>query len=117
MNIRCKLTSLVAAAAVAFLATPCAAQRLSTNAASLGVALVRGFPGGLSQLPISLGNTGTVVAAQFDLSYPSAHLSPGSLAPGNFANDVVVRSRQIAPGVLRYLIYSDRKSTRLNSSH
>jgi hypothetical protein len=97
----------------AFTLTPllvAAAQHPQTNAASLNVALVRGFPGVISQVPISLVSTGTLVAAQFDLSYPLNHLAPGTISPGTFGADAIVRWREISPGIQRYLIYSQSSS-------
>jgi hypothetical protein len=89
---------------------PCDGQPLPPNAAQLSVELVRGLPGITVPVPISLLSTGTVVAAQFDLTYPSAHLGPGDLGPGTLNGNVLVRWRQVSPGVLRYLIYSPQNS-------
>jgi len=97
-------------ALLAFSSLPAVGQRYTTNAAALGVSLVQGFPGVLSQVPISLRNTGSVVAAQFELSYSPTHLAPGSLSQATLAGNGTVKWREISPGLLRYIVYSPQNA-------
>ncbi len=82
-----------------------------TNPASaqtiLSVGNVPAFPGATASVPITLRQPGReVVAAQFDLAYNAAKVVAGApVATARLAGHTV-RSREIAPGVWRTLIYS-----------
>ena len=110
MKISPKLSFAIFVAALSFGVVPLGARAASTNAATLSVGLVPGFPGATAQVPIFLGTTGTAVAAQFELNYSPAHLQPGSIGPGNLDANAVVKWRQVSPGVLRYVVYSPQNT-------
>ena len=73
---------------------------------SIEVQSVRGYPGQTASVPFTVRKATNLVAAQFDLAYNSAHatLHEPELA-ARYTNHVV-RSREIAPGVRRMLVYS-----------
>lgn len=67
---------------------------------------VRGYPGQTTTVPISVRRATNVVAAQFDLAY---NTTKGALHEPELSarySNHVVRSREIAPGVRRVLVYS-----------
>lgn len=80
------------------------AQPVETNAATISAALVRGIPGSTVNMPLSFGHTGTVAAVQYDLSFNPTRMSAGTLT-GDPVTNAVLRSRQIAPGQYRVLVY------------
>lgn len=84
---------------------PLSAQMVETNAATISASLVRGIPGSTVDLPVSFSHTGAVAAVQFDLNYNPARMAAASLIQAGFPSDVVFRTRQIAPGTQRILIY------------
>src|SRR3989442_1793926 len=65
-----------------------------------------GYPGATISVPVTMRNSNTIVAAQFDLSYNAAKVTFGDLAASPRLASHVVRSRQVAPGVRRTVIYS-----------
>lgn len=91
-------------------AFPIQAQSSETNAATIIAGIVRGIPGSTASVPVSFNHTGVVTAVQFDLNYPTAKLNAGSFLSGRLADNVVLRSRQIAPGQHRFLIYGKNLS-------
>lgn len=110
---------ILAAVALVFLklAVPVAAQTTNTTAASFSAGLVRGFPGRTVDVPLTLRHTGTVSAVQFDLVYPSAKLTAGALQSATQQTNLVVRSRQMSPGLYRVLAYTkDRVVARTNTT-
>ena len=92
------------------MAVPLGAQTAATNAAIISAGLVRGIPGSTVSVPLTLSHTGSVSAVQYDLSYNPARMTAGTLAQGVFSNDVVLRSRQVAPGTHRILVYQTSPS-------
>jgi len=89
-------------AAMLFASSPVIAQT------SLTVGTVPGFPGATVPVPVTLRQRGgsSAVAAQFDLAFNSGKISPLTALRGDQLTNHVIRSRQIAPGVERVLIYS-----------
>jgi hypothetical protein len=73
---------------------------------ALNVNSTRGYPGQTVTVPFVAQRATNLVAAQFDLAYNSAKgtLREPALAPRH--GNHVVRSREIAPGVQRVLVYS-----------
>ena len=75
--------------------------------ASLNVGVAPGFPGATVSVPVTLRQpSGRVVAAQFDLAFDASKVSALAALRGEGLTNHVIRSRQIAPGVERVLIYS-----------
>jgi hypothetical protein len=74
--------------------------------ASINVATSPGFPGSVTPLPILVRKTTNVTAAQFDLTYNAARVTSGDGVLGGVFSNHVVRTREIAPGVRRVLIFS-----------
>jgi len=74
--------------------------------ATLAVGNVPGYPGTTVNVPISVRQATNDVAAQFDLAYSPERTTPGTavLAPAHAGH--TVRSREVAPGVHRTLVYS-----------
>jgi hypothetical protein len=73
---------------------------------SVEVQSVRGYPGQTATVPFAARRATNLVAAQFDLAYAPAH---GTVLEPELAarhSNHVVRSRAIAPGVRRVLVYS-----------
>jgi hypothetical protein len=68
--------------------------------------LVRAIPGSTVSIPVSVAHTGTVSAVQFDLGYPAAKLTAGAFQGGPLSNNIVLRSRQLAAGQERILLYT-----------
>ena len=50
--------------------------------------------------------TTNVAAAQFDVAYNTAKVTAGEVVPGTVFSNHVVRTREIAPGVQRVLVFS-----------
>jgi len=74
---------------------------------SVSVGNVPGFPGTTVPVPVSLRQRGgSAVAAQFDVAFNSGKVSALEALRGERLTNHVIRSRQIAPGVERVLIYS-----------
>lgn len=97
--------ALAAMLGVAWWTAPLSAQPHATNAATITVAAVRGIPGSTVSVPLSFSHTGIVAAVQYDLSYNPARMTAGALQAGVISNHLILRSRQIAPGVHRVLLY------------
>ena len=77
---------------------------------------VRGYPGQTATVPFFARKATNVVAAQFDLAYAPGH---GTLREPVLAarhSNHVVRSREIAPGVRRVLVYS-RNNAQIGRAH
>ena len=74
---------------------------------SLSVGNAPGYPGGTVSVPVGLRQSaGNAVAAQFDVAFNAGKVSAAdSLGTARLANHTV-KSREIAPGVRRTLVYS-----------
>jgi Cohesin domain len=72
----------------------------------LSIGSVPGFPGSTVSLPILLNQATNVTAAQFDVVYNPAKVTAGQAAPAGVFSNYVVRSREIAPGIRRVLVFS-----------
>ena len=83
--------------------TPC---RLCAQT-SFSVGNVPGYPGAMVSVPVSLRQPGGgAVAAQFDVAFNAGKVSGGGpVATARLAHHTV-KSREIAPGVRRTLVYS-----------
>ena len=76
------------------------------GAATVSIGNARGYPGEAATVPVSLRGVTNIVAAQFDVAFNSSKVtSDGADLAARFTNHVV-RSREIAPGVRRVLVYS-----------
>jgi len=73
---------------------------------SLSVGNVPGYPGATVTVPVNLRRGGNVVATQFDVAFNPGKVSALEVLRGERLTNHVIRSRQIAPGVERVLIYS-----------
>jgi hypothetical protein len=80
---------------------------------SLNVANVPGYPGAMVSVPVSLRNTECrmmhaecVVAAQFDVAFNVGKVNAGGAVGTTRLANHTVKSREIAPGVRRTLVYS-----------
>ena len=74
---------------------------------SLTVGSVPGFPGATVPVPVNVRQRGaSAVAAQFDVTFNPGKVSALTALRGARLTNHVLRSRQIAPGVERILIYS-----------
>jgi hypothetical protein len=73
---------------------------------SLNVGNAPGYPGATVSLPVSVRKTTNVTAAQFDVVYNTAKVTPGELMRGGAFSNHVMRTREIAPGVHRVLVFS-----------
>jgi hypothetical protein len=73
---------------------------------SLNVNSTRGYPGQTAPVPFGVQRATNVVAAQFDLAYNTARGTLREPALAARHSNHVVRSREIAPGVRRVLVYS-----------
>jgi len=76
---------------------------LAESTVSVGVR--RGSPGGTTPVPLSIRQAGGVTASQFDILFDPARVASGGVTLDSTGNHVV-RSRELAPGVRRVLIYS-----------
>jgi hypothetical protein len=74
--------------------------------ASLSVGITPGIPAGAASVPVSLRRATNAVAAQFDVSFNPARLAAGDAVPVTPLPNRIVRSRELAPGVRRVLVYS-----------
>lgn len=95
-----KRISMLALAAAAFAPAGLFAQT------SLSVGSVPGYPGATVSLPVSMRKTTNVTAAQFDVAYNTAKVIAGEVALSGVFSNHVVRTREIAPGVHRVLVFS-----------
>src|SRR5262245_13635910 len=66
----------------------------------------QGYPGTTVPVPVAIRNSNSIVAAQFDLSYNAAKVTPGDLLASPRLTNHLIRSRQIGPGVRRTVVYS-----------
>ena len=73
---------------------------------SLSVGNAPGYPGATISVPVTLRQSGNAVAAQFDVTFNSGKVSALDALRGERLTNHIIRSRQIAPGVERVLIYS-----------
>lgn len=74
---------------------------------TLGLGNAPGFPGAVVAVPAGLRpSAGGAVAMQFDVAFNSGKVSALDALRGERLTNHVIRSRQIAPGVERVLIYS-----------
>lgn len=78
---------------------------------AFNVGVVPGYPGQVASVPIRLEQLTNVVATQFDLAFNPNKASPQQVLRGVRLTNHVVRAREIAPGVLRLLIYSRHRLT------
>jgi len=79
--------------------------------ASVSAGLVRGYPGTSVPMPVAMDRASNVVAVQFELSFDSKKITPdATMSLTNFRN-YTVRSREIAPGVVRTILYSLSRDT------
>lgn len=83
------------------------AQPHATNAAIITAGGVRGIPGATVSVPLSVSHTGAVSAVQCDLTYNPGRMTAGLLQAGLLSSDQTLRTRQIAPGVHRVLVYQN----------
>jgi hypothetical protein len=65
-----------------------------------------GYPGATSYVPVLLAQATNIVAAQFEVSFVAGNVSVGSAVSTTAVSTHTVKSRQIAPGVIRTLVYS-----------
>ena len=72
----------------------------------LNVGNTRGYSGTSANVPIFVRRATNVVAAQFDIAFNSGKSSAGNAMAGTAMIDHVIKSRELAPGVRRVLIYS-----------
>lgn len=74
---------------------------------SIAVANVPGFPGASVTVPVSLRQpAGEVVALQYDIRFDARRVASGGAVGTTRLKNHVVKSREIAPGVRRTLVYS-----------
>jgi hypothetical protein len=78
---------------------------------ALTVASLPGYPGGTVNLPVSVRRTTNMAAAQFDVAYNTGKVTAGELVAGGLFSNHVVRTREIAPGVVRVLAFSRANAT------
>src|SRR5262245_34030308 len=73
---------------------------------SLTVANTPGYPGATDAVPVRVAKATNIVAAQFDVAFNPAKVIAGAptLTAANAGH--IVRSREIAPGVRRTIVYS-----------
>src|SRR5947209_5126603 len=89
---------------VALLALVLPNQRANA-AASLTIGSLPGYPGATVSLPVRLQKATNAMAAQFDVAFNSSKASGGEVLPSSLPSNYAVRSREIAPGVRRVLVY------------
>lgn len=82
------------------------AAQLPQRPPSFSVGSVPGFPGSISHVAIIAARVTNTVAAQFDLAYDPSRLSSRDVALSSRHREHIIRSREIAPGKRRTLIYS-----------
>lgn len=74
---------------------------------SLNIGYVPAYPGTVASVPVNLRPTaGGAVALQFDVGFNNGTVSAQDAVRGDRLTNHIVKSRQIAPGVERVLIYS-----------
>lgn len=73
---------------------------------ALTVVGLPGYPGATVTVPVSFRQATNVTAAQFDVAYNPDKVTAGVLVPGTLLSNHLARSREIAPGVRRVLVYS-----------
>ena len=73
---------------------------------ALIVGNVPGYPGTTVSVPVNVRHSSTAVATEFDVAFNSGKVSALEALRGERLTNHVIRSRQIAPGVERVLIYS-----------
>lgn len=96
-----KQLSILALAAVSVTACSLCAQN------TLNVGNVPGYPGGMVSVPVSLRQPGGgAVAAQFDVAFSAGKVAAGAPTGTVRLAHHTVKSREIAPGVRRTLVYS-----------
>lgn len=93
-------------ALVLVMPTAASAAQQIPRPTSLTVGNVPGYPGTTVYVPISSRQATNIVAAQFDLAYSPTRATPGTaaLAPAHAGH--TIRSREVAPGVHRAIVYS-----------
>src|SRR6266850_64934 len=83
---------------------------LAANAAlaqtSLNIGSTPGYPRTTVSVPIDLRRASNAVAAQFDVGFNQNKVTAGEIVPVASLASHIVRSREIAPGVRRVLVYS-----------
>ena len=84
---------------------------LTVCATSLTVGNVPGYPGTTVSVPITLAKATNMAGMQFDLAYNAGKVSSGAPVFGRALSNYVVRSREVSPGVWRFLFYSRSNST------
>lgn len=73
---------------------------------SVAVGSGPGYPGRTTEIPVLLRNGTNVIAGQVDMAFNVSRVSVGSPVATARVGNHVVKSREIAPGVRRTLIYS-----------
>jgi hypothetical protein len=73
---------------------------------SLSVGTVRGYPGVTASVPVLVAKARNVTAAQFDVDFIASKVTSAASLLGASIINHIVRSREIAPGVRRILVYS-----------
>ena len=73
---------------------------------TVNVGTARGYPGLTVPVPVTAYNVSNVVAAQFEVAFDSSRVSALQSQLGARLTNHVIKSRQIAPGRHRVLIYS-----------
>ncbi|MDZ4861685.1 MAG: cohesin domain-containing protein [Candidatus Hydrogenedentes bacterium] len=80
--------------------------RSQTNLPTLSIATVIGYPGQSVTVPVRGVRLTNFAAMQFDVRYDSTHVTPGAVTKVSPLSDQIIRSREIAPGVRRVVLYS-----------
>ena len=73
---------------------------------SLSVGNTPGYPGTTVSVPINVRRATNIVAAQFDVAFNSAKVAADAATLATAPGGHVIRSREIAPGVRRTLVYA-----------
>lgn len=73
---------------------------------SLSIGSTPGYPGTTVSAPATLRQGGSAVAAQFDVAFNAGKVAAVDPMRGQRLTNHIFRSRQVAPGVERVLIYS-----------
>lgn len=74
--------------------------------ALVGIAYVPGYPGATVSVPVLIAGDEDFTAAQFDVHFDPSRASAHPVVLGDALTDHVVRSRVVAPGVQRTVLYS-----------
>ena len=89
-----------------------------TQAVSLRVGVVRGFPGNTVEVPVSLSyrsnEVRNVVALQADVLFATTGISDGTPSGGPLLSRHVLASSAPSPGVRRLLVYSAERALLTN---